>query len=230
MKTIFKLLLLLAVVVAGSGRVRGEIRTITITADSIKHGGGTLNSGNYNNGAERTWTQDDVSFGGKAITEGTGVNADAIQMEAANGVLYNTTPLPGKIVSIELHSVSTPRPSSCYGGKTSRLVNSDTGSYSVTDGTRVGLASDTGWTAEDFSGTEYVFFAIKRGSSAAYLSSVVITCDVPLPPPSVSMSPSALAFGTVRVDTFRTLRLNIKGAYLTQDITLSISADTASVF
>ncbi|MDR1342474.1 MAG: choice-of-anchor D domain-containing protein, partial [Prevotellaceae bacterium] len=230
MKTTFRLLLLFVVMVAAGGKVWGEIRTITITVDSIKNGGGTLGSNSYNN-EEETWIQDGVFFGGKAIAAGNGGNTGAIQMQASNGVLYNTTPLPGKIISIELHSINTPRSSSCYGG-TSRLVTGTAADYSVTGGAQVGSASETGWTADDFSGTEYLFFAIKRGGNTAgntaYLSSIVITCDVP--PPSVSLSPSALAFGTILVGTTKTLKLNIKGARLTQDIAVSTATDTASVF
>ncbi|MDR2813544.1 MAG: hypothetical protein LBB79_02655, partial [Prevotellaceae bacterium] len=226
MKTILKHLLLLAVVAAGSGNVWGEVKTITITVESIKNGGGTLGSNNYNSGIEKAWTQDGVSFGGKAITEGNSSNTGNIQAQANNGVLYNTTELPGKIVSIELHSIGTTT-SSCYGG-TSRLVNNTAGDYAVSKGTQVGSASPTGWTATDFNGTAYSFFAIKRGTSVAYWSSIVITYDIP--DPAVTWSPSALAFSPTLIGSSDTLKLNVKGVRLTNDVTVSVSTDTAGVF
>ncbi|MDR0414054.1 MAG: hypothetical protein LBH84_01385, partial [Prevotellaceae bacterium] len=228
MKTTFWLPLLLAIVIAGGESVRGETRTIAITVHSIKEGGGTLGSNSYSGGIEKIWTQDGVAFGGKAITEGAGNNAGALQMQASSGILYNTTPLPGKIVSIELHSTGTARQSSCYGGGASRLVNSEAASYTVSGGTQVGSQSATGWTADDFSGTDYSFFAIKRDANVAYLTSIVITCE--LYQPSVSFSPSPLSFGATLVGTPATQRLNIRGEHLSNDITLSITSDTAAVF
>ncbi|MDR0711414.1 MAG: hypothetical protein LBF67_03580, partial [Prevotellaceae bacterium] len=223
MKTILRRLLLLAIMTAGGTNVWGEIRTITITVNSIESGNGTLGN-SYNSGAEKTWTQDGVSFAGKAIMK----RSDTIQAQASSGVLYNTTSLPGRIVSIELYSTGTARSSSCYGG-TSRLVDNVTGNYTVSGGTLVGSASETGWSAEDFSETAYTFFAIKRGSTgAAYWTSVVITYEIP--DPSVILSPGALAFGTKLINTRDTLKLNIKGLRLTNDVTVSVGDDTAGVF
>ncbi|MDR3188009.1 MAG: hypothetical protein LBT94_02335, partial [Prevotellaceae bacterium] len=229
-KTIFKHLLLFAAVVAMSWNARGETRTITITVNSIESGGGTLSSSSsYNDAVEKAWTQDGVSFAGKAIKKGTGGNAGAIQARASEGLLYNTTPLSGKIVSITITSTGTARSSSCYGGS-SQLVSNDLSDYNVNNsGTPVGSTSDTGWTAEDFSGTSYTFFAIKRSSNVAYWSSVVITYEIP--DPSVAFSPSALAFNTTLIGTSNTQRLTInKGVRLTHSVTLSVLNDTAGVF
>ncbi|WP_435525696.1 hypothetical protein [Chryseobacterium indoltheticum] len=61
--------------------VWGWGQTITINLSSAG-GSGNLGSTNYNNGAERTWTQGGISFGGKAITAGNGGNTGLIQTQA----------------------------------------------------------------------------------------------------------------------------------------------------
>ncbi len=158
--------------------------SITINAANI---GGTaaLGTGNYSSGAERTWTTSSISFGGKAIT-GNATNTptsglaagSVIQTQANNGVIYNTTALPGKIVSVTINSVGTERESSLFGGS-ARLVNTTAADYAVTGGTQVGAASTTGWTSTDLAGTDYRFFAVKRGASAAYITSIVVVYENP---------------------------------------------------
>lgn len=157
--------------------------TVTINVTNI---GGTavLATGNYNNGAERTWTTNSIDFGGKAITGNAAnqpVNPTAagtvIQTQANNGVIYNTTALPGKLVSVTINSAGTARESSLYGGA-ARLVNTAAANYDVTGGTQVGAASTAGWST-DLSGTDYKFFAIKRGASAGYITSIVIEYENP---------------------------------------------------
>jgi hypothetical protein len=161
--SIFALLLLMS-----GGNAFGQ-GTITITQSSS----GIAATG-YDSGAERTWTQSGVSFGAKAVFKESG--QARLQMQASNGVFYNTTALPGKILSVTINQTNG-NTSTFSGGNTSRLVNATTGSYTVTGGTTVGSASSTGWTSSDFTGTDYTFFAIKRGSGAAYWTSVVITYE-----------------------------------------------------
>lgn len=156
-------------------------KTVVINVANI---GGTtvLGTGNYNGGAERTWTTEGINFGGKAITGNaantpTGTPAGTvIQAQANNGVIYNTTALPGRIVSITINSAGTAQVSSLYGGSTDRLVNSTAANYTVT-GTQVGAASSTGWTATDLQGTNYTYFAIKRGANASYISSIEVVYE-----------------------------------------------------
>lgn len=174
--------LLAAVTVSTS--IFAQTKTVTINTTNI---GGTavLGASNYNGGAERTWTTNGISFGGKAIT-GNNNNTPAtgnaqgtlIQMQANNGVIYNTSALPGKIVSVTLVSAGTAQVSTFQGGS-ARLVNATAADYTVTGGTAVGAASSTGWTATDFAGTDYKFFALKRGANASYVSSIVIEYEDP---------------------------------------------------
>lgn len=169
--------------VALSASITAQTKTVTINIAST---GGTaaIGTGNYASGAERTWSTDGIAFGGKAITGNatnqptTGTTAGTlIQTQAANGVIYNTTALPGKLISVTINSAGTARESSLYGG-TARLVNTASANYDVTGGTQVGAASTTGWSA-DLAGTNYKFFAIKRGASASYITSIVIVYEDP---------------------------------------------------
>ncbi|HRH64500.1 MAG TPA: autotransporter-associated beta strand repeat-containing protein, partial [Bacteroidia bacterium] len=144
-------------------------------------GSSVLGSNNYNSGAERTWTQSSVDFGGKAITcnpSGTpsgSAACDYIQAQASNGVIYNTTALPGRLVSVQFTGASSVA-SSCYGG-TSRLVNTTSGNYTV-GGTQIGTAqTNTTYTWTTATTDNYTFFCIKRGTSAQYFSSIVITYE-----------------------------------------------------
>lgn len=160
----------------------GQTATITITNTSIG-GSAVLGSNNYNSGAERTWTQNTIGFGGKAITcnpAGTPVSSAAcgfIQAQASNGVIYNTTALPGRIVSIQFNgsaSVAT----SAFGG-TARLVNATAANYTV-GGTQIGAAqTNTTYTWTTTGAENYTFFCVKRGGTAQYFSSIIITYEVP---------------------------------------------------
>lgn len=159
--------------------------TSTVTINVTNIGGTTvLATGNYNSGAERTWTTNAIDFGGKGIT-GNAANQPVtpttagtiIQTQANNGVIYNTTALPGKLVSVTINSAGTARESSLYGGS-ARLVNTAAANYDVTGGTQIGAASTAGWSSE-LSETDYKFFAIKRGASAGYITSIVIVYENP---------------------------------------------------
>jgi len=162
--------------------------TITITNSSIG-GSAVLGSNNYGSGAERTWTQSSINFGGKAITCNAN-NAPSgstacqyIQAQASNGVIYNTSALPGRIISIRFIGASSVA-SSLYGG-TSRLVNTTSADYTVS-GTQIGTAqTSTDYTWTTAAGDNYTFFCIKRGSSAQYFSSIVITYQTPPLPVSL---------------------------------------------
>jgi hypothetical protein len=186
----FCLLLLL-----GVGNVWGQTTTITITNATIG-GSSVLGSNNYNLGAERTWTQSSVNFGGKAITcnvSNTPSGAAAcqyIQAQASNGVIYNTSALPGRIVSIKFTGTANVA-SSCFGG-TSRLVNTTSANYTV-GGTQIGIAqTNTTYTWNTDAATNYTFFCIKRGSTAQYFSSIEVTYESATSPTLTSPTVSSI--------------------------------------
>lgn len=195
--------LLLLVSIAGWG----QTATITITNSSIG-GSGILGANNYNSGAERLWTQNSIGFGGKAITcnqsnTPTGSSAcQYIQAQASNGVIYNTTALPGRLISVKF--IGTANVSSSLYGGTSRLVNNTIANYTVT-GTQIGTAQSTStntytWTTA--ATDNYTFFAIKRGTSTQYFSSIVITYET-TPPSSYTLTynGNGNTGGTAPVDT-----------------------------
>ncbi|MCZ2222861.1 MAG: T9SS type A sorting domain-containing protein [Chitinophagales bacterium] len=173
-KTLLSLLLLSLSFLFCNQYVNGQTKTITIDLTSVG-GAANIGTGNYGGDAERTWTIDNIEFGGKDITAGSGGNAGKIQVKASNGIFYNTTALPGNIVSITINYSGTARTYDCFGGNSSRLVNSTAGDFNVTGGTQVGSSSSTGWVSSDFDNTDYTFFAIKRASTgASYINSIEI--------------------------------------------------------
>lgn len=197
----------------------GQTKTITINNASIG-GQSVLGSGAYNNGAERVWTTSDISFGGKAIT-GNANNTPqgqaaqtVIQAQANNGIIYNTTSIPGKIVSIKINSVGTASGFNLFGGSSGRLVNATAGSYTVNGGTAVGSTSTTGWTSTDFGTKNYTYFAIKKASGTGYISSIVIEYqDVPVcTVPVIVDQPTDV---TVKVGETTTFTVNATGDNLT---------------
>lgn len=208
----------------GVNEVKGQTATITITNSSIG-GSSILGSNNYNSGAERTWTQNSVSFGGKAITcnnasTPTGAaSCDYIQAQASNGVIYNTTAFPGRIVSIQFTGTASVA-SSCFGG-TSRLVNSTSNNFTVSGGTQIGSAqTNTTYTWTTQASDNFTFFCIQRGSSAQYFSSIVITYQTSSSPTLSSQTlVSALSstFGTASTGVSATA----SGSNLTGTITIT---------
>lgn len=182
LKHFFKTSLLMLTLLLGTSSWGQTTNTITITTTTIG-GVSVLGSGNYGSGAERVWSQNGIDFGGKYITQGTGTNANTIQGQANNGLLYNTTALPGKIVSITItgNAVS----STLYVGNTNRLVPAGTGTAGATpSGTSQGANNST-WT---ISSGDYNYFAIKRGSSASYWSQVVIVYEEATQDPTLNVS------------------------------------------
>jgi len=160
----------------------GQTTSITITNSTIG-GSSILGSNAYNSGAERTWTQNSINFGGKAITcnisnSPSGATAcQYIQAQASNGVIYNTSSLPGRLISVQITG-SASVASSCF-GEISRIVNSTSGNYTVS-GTQIGTAqTNTSYTWSTASTDNYTFFCIKRGASAQYFSSIIVTYQTP---------------------------------------------------
>lgn len=162
-----------------SNYANAQTATIVIDSASIKNGGLSLENGTYGTptGSEKLWTQDGFQFGLKQVCNGTGsTNTGTLQAQASNGVIYNITALPGRIVSVEINQVGTPRQSTLYGGDITRLVTSTTADYTAS-GTVIGSASTTGWTSTDLISSNATFFAIKRGTSASYIESIIIVYE-----------------------------------------------------
>jgi len=223
-------MLAVAVFMLASQNAFGEPVTITITVASINGEGNQLGSNGYNGGAERTWTQGGIDFGGKAITQGQSGNVGTIQAQANNGVIYNTTAIPGRITSISF--TGTVGTVNCYGGSTSRLVNDVTGNYTVDGGTQVGTSttSTAGWTSE-FDNTDYTFFVVKKGATAAYFSAVIVTYEPTPTGPTITASEATVDFGNVlQTEAAEPVEVTVTGANLTNDLATAITGDHAADF
>lgn len=175
MKKIYVIFLLSCLMVFGGG-VMGQTITINLTSAG---GSANLGTSNYNGGAERTWTQNTVTFGGKAITAASSPNAGAIQAQAANGLVYNTSPLPGRLLSVTITSWTgtTNVSSTLHVGIATdgRLVNTTAANYTIAaTATSLGASTPGSWTGI---GSDYRYFAIKRGTSAGYWDQIVITYE-----------------------------------------------------
>ena len=133
-----------------------------------------VSGSNYNNGAERTTTIDDVGFGSKA----TIANSGRIQLQGSNGIIYNTTAFPAPIASVTMVQEGTNRAMTLQAGSSSRLVNDTTGDYSISGGSTTGItapstAATMKWTFA--ANTSYTFFALKVGATnATYVASVTV--------------------------------------------------------
>jgi hypothetical protein len=202
--------------------VWGQTTTITITNATIG-GSGVLGSNSYNSGAERTWTQSSVNFGGKAITcnpSNAPTSASAcqyIQAQANNGVIYNTSALPGRIVSIKFTGTAS-LASSCFGG-TARLINTTSGNYTVNSGTQIGTAqTNTTYTWTTGVSDNYTFFCIKRGGTAQYFSSIEVTYEN-APSPTISSTGTLSAVNTTYgTASASPTSFNVSGANMTAGI------------
>lgn len=145
----------------------------------------------YDGGAERTWTQSGVSFGAKYVMKQSG--QARIQLQANNGIVYNTTPIPGRIKSITINQNGS-NTSTLYVGNTGRLVNNVTGELSIINGgTVLGSNSNSGWGSAIFDGENYSYFAIKRNGSAEYWNSLTITYEEITSEPTLTATPETLS-------------------------------------
>lgn len=196
----------LIIIVLFSFSITGFSQTATITINLTSAGGSAnLGNNNYNSGAERLWTQSSVDFGGKAITAAPAPNTGAIQSQANNGVLYNISALPGRLVSVVITSWSgtTDRVSTLWVGDSGRLVNSTSANYNTT-GTSLGTSTPGNWTV---SSGDYTYFAIKRGANAAQWSQIVITYETAPAGPTVTTT-AATSIATTSADLNGTINAN----------------------
>ncbi len=188
---------------------------ITIDLQSLTDAGLTLPVNNYNSGAERLWTQNTIQFGAKAICAGSSTNAGTIQAQASNGVIYNITPFPGRVVSVTYTQRGTLRESTLYGTTTGRLVDDVAANYSVSGGDEIGAASTTGWDSNTLSATNATYIALKRGANASYFDFIEIVYET-------SASESPYLNITQPIDGAIVYNSNINVDYTT-DMTVSVS-------
>lgn len=134
---------------------------------------------NYDSGAERTATENDIEFGGHHIT-GNASNTPSgatqnqyLQCRANDATIYNKTELPGKITQIVVNQYDA-KAFSLYCGSTQLMASDNvdrTQTPSETKITDVSAATTMTWDVDG----NYTFFALKKGSNAGYVQSIIIT-------------------------------------------------------
>lgn len=158
-----------------SGGGGGESHSITITPNTFTDKG----SNNYGLGAERIGSENAVSFGGHYITgniKNTPSGATAgtfLQCQANNATIYNKTEFPGKITKIVVNQHEA-RAFSLYCGKEQLVASNNTNTGVTPSGTKITDTSSATTMTWNVSG-DYTFFALKKGSNASYITSIVVT-------------------------------------------------------
>lgn len=153
----------------------GGSGTLTIVPETYTNKGTNA----YGSGAERTGTVGTINLGAHYVTgnaSGTPGGSTAgqfLQCQGNNANIYNKTALPGKITQVVLNQNSATA-FSLYCG-TEQLMSSDNTSTGQTPSgtaqTAQSAATQMTWTVSG----NYTYFDIKKGSSAGYITSIVIT-------------------------------------------------------
>jgi uncharacterized protein YjdB len=167
----------------------------------------------YASGAERTASLDGVTYAGKAVTTNpinfptTGTTASSLiqlQGTGSNGVIYNTTSMPGRITTIQTVQSGTARSHTLYLGN-SRLVSSTSADYATSGTSQLAKSTSTStWTVA--SGQDFFYFSIKQSSTnTIYFSSISITYDTDVPPSGeVAVSSVAMELASITLNSGQT--------------------------
>ena len=153
----------------------GGSSEITLLPSSFPEKG----SNNYGSGAERTATENDIEFGGHHIT-GNALNTPSgatqnqyLQCRANDATIYNKTELPGKITQIVVNQYDA-KAFSLYCGSTQLMASDNVDRTQTPSGTKITDVSAATTMTWDVDGN-YTFFALKKGSNAGYVQSIIIT-------------------------------------------------------
>ena len=120
--------------------------------------------------------------------------------------------MPGRIISIQFNGTANVA-SSCYGG-TSRLVTSTLADY-IVSGTQIGTTqTNTTYTWTTNTSDNYTFFCIKRGATAQYFSSIVITYATS----NISVTGTTSAFTTTYGTPSAAQNFNVSSSNLTANL------------
>ena len=133
----------------------------------------------YDSGAERVATMNGIEFGGHHITGNpTNTPSDAtqnqyLQCRANDATIYNKTELPGKITQIVVNQYDA-KTFSLYCGSTQLMASDNVDRTQTPSGTKITDVSAATTMTWDVDGN-YTFFALKKGSNAGYVKSIIIT-------------------------------------------------------
>ena len=144
-----RLLLVMLLTLTVTTNAWGATKTITITQTALGL------SGSYTSTSK---TIDGVTFDWTDLMK----NSSNIQAKATTGAIWNSSPIPGNIVSVAVTHSGTARSSTMYFGASAKST------------TESSTFSGTATTAPE---GEYKYFYIKRSSNAAYWTQIVITYE-----------------------------------------------------
>ena len=153
----------------------GGSGTLTIVPDTYTNKG----TNTYGSGAERTGTVGTIDLGAHYVTgnnsgtPGGSTTGQFLQCQGNNANIYNKTALPGKITQVVLNQNSATA-FSLYCGTEQLMASNNTSTGQTPSGTAQtaqSAATQMTWTVSG----NYTYFDIKKGSSAGYITSIVIT-------------------------------------------------------
>ena len=145
-----RLLLVMFLTLTVTTNAWAETGTITITQTALGL------SGSYSSTSK---TIDGVTFNWTDLMQ----NSSNIQAKATSGAIWNSSPIPGNIVSVAVTHSGTARSSTMYFGASAKST------------TESSTFSGTATTAPK---GKYKYFYIKRSSNAAYWTQIVITYEI----------------------------------------------------
>ena len=204
---------------------------------------------NYDSGAERTATENDIEFGGHHIT-GNASNTPSgatqnqyLQCRASDATIYNKTELPGKITQIVVNQYDA-KTFSLYCGSTQLMASDNVDRSQTPSGTKITDVSAATTMTWDVDGN-YTFFALKKGSNAGYVQSIIITysgggstttynsnpvCGTPTPTPTLNVDPATLTFENTTTNTSTQKTFTLTGSALTANAALVLSGTNEEMF
>lgn len=149
--------------------------SITIVPNTFANKG----TNSYASGAERTGTVNEISLGGHYITGNqnntpTGSTAGTyLQCQAKNATIYNKTKLPGNITKVVINQYDA-KAFSLYCGSEQLMASDNTSTEQTPSGTKINDVTAATTMTWNVSG-DYTYFALKKGNSAGYVTSIVVT-------------------------------------------------------
>lgn len=196
---------------------------------------------NYGSGVERTGTVSTINLGAHYVTgnnagtPGGSSTGQFLQCQGNNANIYNKTALPGRITQVVLNQNSATA-FSLYCGDEQLMSSTNTSTGQTPSGTLQTAqtsATTMTWTVSG----DYTFFDIKKGSSAGYITSIVITYESGTtyymtdyecaPTPTITVSKTSIDFGDVKVGGSYTETFTVSGENLTGAINLAVSGAQA---
>lgn len=199
---------------------------------------------NYGSGVERTGTVSTINLGAHYVTgnaSGTPGGSSAgqfLQCQGSNANIYNKTALPGRITQVVLHQNSATA-FSLYCGDEQLMSSTNTSTGQTPSGTLQTAqtsATTMTWTVSG----DYTFFDIKKGSSAGYITSIVITYESGTTyymtdyecaaTPTITVSKTLIEFGDEKVGGTYTETFTVSGENLTGAINLAVSGAQAGKY